>query len=194
MCLPDALAQAPQPLKLGIMSDMSGVVVDLSGPGSVVATKMAIEDYGGKVLGRPIQLLEGDHLNKPDVGVNMARRWYDEGVRAIFDVGITTVALGLQSLAREKDRLVVFNSSASADLTGSACSPNGVHWTYNNYSQAQGVVRQFLAENAKDWYFLTADFACGPNVQRNTTAMIQAGGGRALGAVTHPFETTDFSS
>jgi branched-chain amino acid transport system substrate-binding protein len=188
-----APAGAQAPLKIGLMSDMSGMVVDLSGPGSVVAAKLAIEDRGGKVLGRPIQLVEGDHLNKPDIGVTMARRWYDDGVRAIFDIGITTVAMGIQQLAREKDQLVVFVSSASADLTGSACSPNGFHWTYNNYSQALGVVRGLAAENAKSWYFLTVNYAYGRNVQRDTTAMIEATGGRVLGTTAHPFEATDFS-
>jgi branched-chain amino acid transport system substrate-binding protein len=192
--LTPASAQAQQPLKIGLMSDMSGMVVDLSGPGSLTAAKMAIEDAGGQVLGRPIQLVEGDHLNKPDVGVAMARRWYDEGVRAIFDIGITTVALGVQNLAKEKDRLVVFVSSASSDLTGSACSPNGIHWTYNNYSQALGVVRGLAAENAKSWFFLTVDYAYGRNVQRDTTAMVEATGGKVVGSVAHPFETSDFSS
>jgi branched-chain amino acid transport system substrate-binding protein len=114
-------------------------------------------------------------------------------VRAIFDIGITTVAMGIQQLAREKDQLVVFVSSASADLTGSACSPNGFHWTYNNYSQALGVVRGLAAENAKSWYFLTVNYAYGRNVQRDTTAMIEATGGRVLGTTAHPFEATDFS-
>ena len=108
-------AQSPVPLQIGILNDMSGPFADLSGPGSVVSAKMAIEDFGGKVLGRPIVLLEGDHLNKPDVGLNTARKWYDSGVRAIFDIGITTVAAGVQDLAREKDRLAIFTSSASSD-------------------------------------------------------------------------------
>ena len=126
------------------MSDMSGIVVDLSGPGSLTSTRMAVEDYGGKVLGRLIGIVAGDHLNKPDVGVSMARAWYDDGVHAIFDIGISTAALGVQTLAREKNGLVVFVSSSSSDLTGSACSPNGISWTYDNYSQSQGVVRQLL--------------------------------------------------
>ena len=116
-----AQAQSPAPLQIGILNDMSGPFADLSGPGSVVAAKLAIEDFGGKVLGRPIQLLEGDHLNKPDSGLNPARKWYDSGVRAIFDIGITTVAVGVQELAKERDRLAIFTSSASSDLTGVKC-------------------------------------------------------------------------
>lgn len=189
-----ARAQKTAPLKIGFLSDMSGFVVDLSGPGSLTSARMAVEDYGGKVLGRPIEIMVGDHFNKPDVGVPLARKFYDEGALAIFDIGISSVALGVQGLAREKDRLVVFVSSSSADLTGSACSPNGISWTYDNYSQSQGVVRQLLREGAKTWYFLTVDYAYGRNVQRDTTKMVEDGGGRVLGAVLHPFETHDFSS
>ena len=189
-----ARAQTAAPLKIAILSDMSGVVADLSGPGSVQAAKLAIEDAGGKVLGRPIQLLEGDHLNKPDTGLTIARQWYDSGVRAIFDIGLTSVALGVQNLAREKDRLVIFNSSASADLFGSACSPNGIYWTYDNYNQALGAVKAMVGAGAKTWYFITVDYTFGKNIQRDTTAMIEAAGGKVLGASTHPFSATEFSS
>jgi branched-chain amino acid transport system substrate-binding protein len=189
-----ANAQAPAPLKIGVLNDMSGVVVDLSGPGSVVATKMAIEDFGGKVLGRNIELVEGDHLNKPDTGLTMARQWYDSGVRAIFDIGITTVALGMQDLAKEKDRIVVYGSSASSDLTGKNCSPNGIHWTYNTYVQSLGAIRGALDAGGKSWYFITVDYSYGKNVQRDATAIIEAGGGKVIGSTTHPFTTTDFSS
>ena len=189
-----ARAQAPAPLKIGVMSDMSGVVMDLSGPGSLTSARMAVEDYGGKVLGRPIEIQVGDHLNKPDVGLLMARSWYDGGVRAIFDIGITTVALGVQAIAREKDGLAVFVSSSSSDLTGSACSPNGISWAYDNYSQSLGSVRQLLREDRKTWFFLTVDYAYGRNVQRDTTRMVEAAGGRVVGSVLHPFETKDFSA
>ncbi|MGI4811513.1 MAG: ABC transporter substrate-binding protein [Janthinobacterium lividum] len=188
-----AQANAP-PLRIGFLSDMSGIVVDLSGPGSLTSMRMGLEDYGGKALDRPVEILVGDHLNKPDTGLPIARGWYDSGVKAIFDIGISTVALGMQSLAKEKDGLVVFASSSSSDLTGSACSPNGIAWTYDNYSQSQGVVRQLLKENAKTWFFLTVDYAYGRNVQRDTTKMIEAGGGKVIGSVLHPFETKDFSS
>lgn len=185
---------AQEPIKIGLLTDMSGFIVDYSGPGSVIAAKLAIEDYGGKVLGRPVVLLQGDHLNKPDVGVSMAREWYDGGVRAIFDVGITTVALGVQSLAKEKDRIVVFGSTGSPDITGSACSPNGIAWTHNSYTQSLGAVRALAAENAKSWFLLTVDYAYGRHVQHDTTAMVNALGGRVLGAVAHPIDTRDFSS
>lgn len=188
------VAQAPAPLKIAIMSDMSGVVADLSGRGSVQAAKMAIEDAGGKVLGRNVELIEGDHLNKPDTGLALARQWYDSGVRAIFDIGLTSVALGVQALAKEKDRLVVFTSSASTDLFGSACSPNGIFWTYDNYNQALGAVKAMVDSGAKTWYFITVDYTFGKNIQRDTTAMIEAAGGKVLGASTHAFAASEFSS
>lgn len=189
-----AWAQATNPVKIGLLSDMSGFVADLSGPGSVVAAKMAIEDFGRRVLNRPIELLEGDHLNKPDTGLTIARQWYDSGVRAIFDIGITTVALGVQDLAKEKNRIVIFNSSASSDLTGKNCSPNGIHWAYNNYSQALGAVKASLDAGGKSWYFVTIDYTYGKNVQRDTTAMVEAGGGKVIGATTHPVNSFEFSS
>jgi branched-chain amino acid transport system substrate-binding protein len=155
---------------------------------------MAVEDFGGKVLGRPIEIVTGDHLNKPDIGISLARKFYDEGVQAIFDVGITSVALGVQQLAKEKNRAVIFLSTSSADLTGKNCSPNGIHWTYDNYSQANGAVRGAQANGGKSWYFLTVDYAFGVNSERDATAMIKAGGGSVVGSTKHPFETTDFSS
>lgn len=189
-----ARAQSAEPVRIGHMTDFSGMMIDYSGMGSFTASTMAVEDFGGSVLGRPIQLLRGDHTNKPDVGASIARRWYDEGVRAIFDIGVTSVALAVQTITREKDRILVMTSSASADLTGSACSPNGIHWTFNNYSQALGAVRYFAGQGAKTWYFLTVDYAYGRNVQRDTTEMIEATGGKVLGSNLHPFETTEFSS
>ena len=189
-----ALAQGAGPFKIGVLTDLSGMMADYSGSGSVAAASMAVEEYGGKVLGRPIELLKGDHLNKPDVGSGIARQWYDDGVTAIFDIGSTAVALPVQTMAREKNRLVVFTSSASADLTGSACSPNGIHWTFNNYSQALGAVRFQTQGGAKTWYFLTIDYAYGRNVQRDTTAMIEASGGRVIGTTLHGFDATEFSS
>lgn len=187
-------AQGSGPLKIGVLNDMSGVVVDLAGPGSVVAAKLAIEDFGGKVLGRPIELLEGDHLNKPDTGLTMARQWYDSGARAIFDIGITTVALGMQDLAKEKDRIVIYGSSASSDLTGKNCSPNGIHWTYNTYVQSLGAIKGALDAGGKTWYFITVDYSYGKNVQRDASAIIEAGGGKVIGSTTHAFTSTDFSS
>jgi branched-chain amino acid transport system substrate-binding protein len=189
-----AFAQSAASFKIGVLSDMSGMVVDLSGPGTVVSMQLAIEDFGGKVLGRPIELIRGDHLNKPDIGIGLARKWYDEGVNAIFDVGITSVALGVQQLAREKNKAVIFISSSSADLTEKNCSPNGIHWNHNSYSQAVGVVKSSIAAGGDTWFFMTVDYAYGHTVQRDTTKMIEANGGKVIGFAPHAFETTDFSS
>lgn len=189
-----ARAQGVAPLKIGMLTDLSAIMSDFSGMGTVISANMAVEDFGGSVGGRPIEVLKADHLNKPDIGTAIARKWYDEGVTAIFDVGNTSVALGVQTLAREKNRIVVFLSSASSDLTGSACSPNGIHWTFNNYSQALGAVRYLSGKGAKTWYFMTIDYAYGRNVQRDTTAMIEASGGKVLGSALHNFDTIDFSS
>ena len=194
LALGRSYAQSTQPFRIGALSDMSGIVVDLSGPGTVVSMELAIEDFGGKVLGRPIELVKGDHLNKPDIGIGLARKWYDEGVNAIFDVGITSVALGVQELAREKDKTVIFISSSSADLTEKNCSPNGIHWNHNSYSQAIGVVKSAIAAGGDSWFFLTVDYAYGHTVQRDTTKMIEAHGGKVVGFAPHAFETTDFSS
>jgi branched-chain amino acid transport system substrate-binding protein len=182
------------PFVIGQLADMSGIVVDLSGPGTTTAMKMAIEDFGGEVLGRKIQLITGDHTNKPDIGIGMARKWYDQGVNAIFDIGITTVAVGVQDLAKEKNKPVIFLSSSSTDLTGKFCSPNGIHWIYDSYSQANGAVHATQADGPKSWYFLTVDYAFGHNSQRDATKMIEAGGGKVIGSTPHPFETTDYSS
>ena len=194
LCAPAAWGQATAPLKIGVLNDMSGPFADLSGPGTVVATKMAIEDFGGKVLGRPIELLTADHLNKPDTGLSIARQWYDGGVRAIFDIGITTVALGVQDLAREKNRLVVFTSTASSDITGKNCSPNGIHWIYNSYAQSLGAAKGLIDAGAKTWYFITIDYTYGKNVQRDTTEIIERAGGKVVGSTTHPLSSTEFSS
>jgi branched-chain amino acid transport system substrate-binding protein len=188
------LGQTAQTFKIGALSDMSGIVVDLSGPGTVVAMKLAIEDFGGQVLGRQIEIVEGDHLNKPDVGIGLARKWYDQDVNAIFDVGITSVALGVQELAKEKNKIVIYTSSSTADLTRKNCSPNGIHWNHNSYSQAIGTVRKAIADGGKTWFFLTVDYAYGHTVQRDTTAMIEALGGKVIGAAPHSFQITDFSS
>ncbi len=187
-------AAQERPLKIGQLSDMSGIVKDLSGPGTTVAMKLAIQDFGGSVLGRPVELLTADHLNKPDVGLGIARRWYDEGVAAIFDIGITTVALGMQDLSKDKNKLVIYLSTASSDLTGAKCSPNGIHWTYNNYSQALGVVNRLIEQKNDSWYFMTVNYGYGVNVERDTTEMIKKAGGTIVGSTKHAFDTTDYSS
>lgn len=185
---------AEQPLKLGVLTDLSGAVVDFSGPGTITSLKMAIEDFGGKVNGRPIELRTADHFNKPDVGLATARRWYDEGVDAIFDVGMTSIALAVQTLTRERNKTVIFISSSSTDLTGKACSSNGIHWSHNSFSQSVGTIRENLRNGRKSWYFITIDYTFGAASERDATRVIQAAGGRIVGSSRHPWDASDFSS
>jgi len=189
-----AWAQASTPFKIAIMSDMSGPVADMSGPGSVVAAKMAIEDFGGKVLGRPIELLQGDTLNKVDTGLTLARQWYDSGVGAVFDIGIASLAIAMQDLAKEKNKIAIFTSSASPDLTTKHCSRNGIQWVYNSYPMNQAVINGAMKDGGKSWYFITVDYTFGHAVQRDAAEMVEKGGGKVAGSTTHAFSATDFSS
>lgn len=187
-------AQSVKPLTIGILNDSSGPTADLSGVGAQISADMAVEDFGGSVLGRPIVLLKADHQAKPDLGVGLARQWYDQGVSAIFDIGITTVAIGVQQLARDKDRIAVFTSTGMVDLTRSLCSPNGIHWTYDSHSVAVGAARANMKGGAKKWFFMTVDYAYGRSLQAEATEFIEANGGTVLGSARHAFETKDFSS
>jgi branched-chain amino acid transport system substrate-binding protein len=189
-----ARAQGAAPVKIGVLTDASGTNAGLAGVGSEIAAKMAVEDFGGSVLGRPIVIQNGDHQSKADIGMTLARQWYDDGVGAIFDVGITTVAIGVQQLAREKNRIVVYNSTGTVDMTGKYCSPNGIHWTYDSYSIAVGAARANMAGGLKSWYFMTVDYAYGRSLQAEATKYIEAHGGTVLGSAPHPIETKDFSS
>lgn len=194
-CSP-ALAQEPlkQPLTIGVLTDLSGPVADLSGSGTITSLKMAIEDFGGKVNGRPIEVVTADHFSKPDVGLATARKWYDEGVEAIFDVGMTSIALAVQALTKDRNKTVIFISSASGDLTGKNCSPNGIHWSHNSHSQAAAAVKEIQKSGGKSWYFITIDYAYGVNSERDATAIIKSGGGLVVGSTRHPWEATDFAS
>jgi branched-chain amino acid transport system substrate-binding protein len=187
-------AQGTAPLKIGVLTDASGTNAGLAGVGSEIAAKMAVEDFGGSVLGRPIVIENGDHQSKADIGMTLARQWYDDGVGAIFDVGITTVAIGVQQLAREKDKIVVYNSTGTVDMTGKYCSPNGIHWTYDSYNIAVGAARANMEGGLKTWFFMTVDYAYGRSLQAEATKYIEANGGKVLGSAPHPIETKDFSS
>ena len=188
-----ARAQA-RPLTIGVLNDSSGPTADLSGGGAVVSAELALEDFGPSVLDRPIVLIKADHQAKADLGTGLARQWYDQGVAAIFDIGITTVANGVQQLARDKNKLAVYTSTGTVDLTRSLCSPNGIHWTYDSHSVAVGAARANMAGGAKTWFFMTVDYAYGRSLQAEATQFIEAHGGTVLGSAKHPFETKDFSS
>ena len=188
-----ARAQA-KPLTIGVLNDSSGPTADLSGGGAVVSAELALEDFGPSVLDRPIVLLKADHQAKAELGTGLARQWYDQGVAAIFDIGITTVATGVQQLARDKNKLAVFTSTGTVDLTRSLCSPNGIHWTYDSHSVAVGAARANMIGGAKTWFFLTVDYTYGRSLQAEATQLIEANGGTVLGSAKHAFETKDFSS
>ena len=182
-------------VKIGVLTDMTGLYSDLSGRGSVAAAQMAVEDFGGKVLGKRIEVVAADHQNKPDVGASIARRWFDlERVDAIADVPTSSVAFAVQEIARQKNRALLISSSGSSDLTGKACSPFSVHWTYDTYALSHAVGNALLKRGADTWFFLTADYAFGLALEKDARAVVEAGGGKVLGSVRHPQDTSDFSS
>ena len=182
-------------VKVGVLNDQSGPYSEYTGAGSVDAARMAIEDFGGKALGRPIELVSGDHQNKPDTALSIAKRWLDtQGVNVIVDVPTSSVALAIQNLMRERKKIVLFSGAGTSELTGKACSPYGVHWTYDSYAIAHAPARAAMQSGLKSWYFVTVDFAFGHALQRDATVAIEAEGGTVLGAVRHPFNMPDFSS
>ena len=182
-------------VKLGVLNDMSSLYADVSGKGGVVAAQMAAEDFGGKVLGAPIEIIGGDHQNKPDVGAGLARQWIDtDHVDAIVDVPTSSVALAIQEVTREKKRIFLMSGPASSDLTGKACSPYGFQWTYDTYALAHGTGGALVKQGGNTWFFITADYAFGHALERDTGDAVKAAGGKVLGAVNAPLNTQDFSS
>jgi len=189
-----AQAQSPQPLKIGVMEGFSGVYGDLTA-GEVEAMQMAIEDVGGKVLGRPVEILSADHQTKPDVGAQIARRWYDvDGVKMITGLGTSSVALAVRKISQEKGLIDINTGAASADLTGPACSETGAHWVYDTYALAHVTGDAMVKAGGDSWFFLTADYAFGHALERDVTEVVKAAGGKVLGGVKHPLSTQDFSS
>jgi branched-chain amino acid transport system substrate-binding protein len=182
-------------IKIGILNDQSGLYKDLAGPGSVLAAKMAAEEFGNKIGDTPIEVVFADHQNKPDVGSALARQWIDtEGVDVIVDVPTSSVALAVAQIAKEKNKVLLVSGAAASDLTGKSCSPNTVHWTYDTYALAHTTAKAEVDAGGKTWFFLTADYAFGAALERDTTAVVLANGGKVLGGVKHPLNTTDFSS
>jgi branched-chain amino acid transport system substrate-binding protein len=182
-------------VKIGVLDDMSGVNADLQGPGDVVATRMAVEDFGGTVLGKKIEVLSADLLNKTDVGVGIARRWYDvDKVDLIAGLGHSGVAIAVQQLAHERGKVTITTSAGSTDLTGRFCSPTGIHWVYDTYALAKGTATAVMRQGGKSWFFVTSDYAFGQSLEENAAAIVTAAGGKALGHALHPQGTSDFSS
>src|ERR1044072_6595724 len=189
-----AQAQAPAPLKIGVMDGFSGVYGDLTA-GEVEAMQLTMEDVGGRVLGRPGELLSADHQTKPDVGAALARKWYDvDGVKMITGLGTSSVALAVRKVSQEKGLIDLNTGAASADLTGPACSETGAHWVYDTYALAHVTGEAMVKAGGDSWYFLTADYAFGHALERDVSEVVKAAGGKVLGAVRHPLSTQDFSS
>src|SRR5258708_5959109 len=180
-------------VKIGVLSDMSSLYSDIGGGGSAVAARMAIADFPTK--GMKVELLSADHLNKPDVGSSIARQWYDvDKVDVIVDVPTSSVALAINQVTREKGKAFLVSGAASSDLTGKACSPNTIHWTYDTWMLANGTGNAIVKTGGDSWYFITADYAFGLALERDTEAVVLKNGGKVLGKVRHPLNAQDFSS
>ena len=191
-----ALAQISDGVvKIGVLSDMSSVYSDSTGTGSLIAAQMAAVDFNGQVKGKPIEVIGADHQNKPDIGSSVAREWYDTGkVDVIADVPTSSVALAVQRITKDKDRVFLMSGTAASDLTGPACSPNGIHWTYDTYALSKVAGKAMVARGEDTWFFITVDYVFGHALERDTANVVKAAGGQVLGAVRTPLNTQDFSS
>jgi branched-chain amino acid transport system substrate-binding protein len=182
-------------VKVGVLGDQSGLYSDIGGPGSVVAAQMAVEDSGLRDKGWKIDLVSADHQNKPDVAVNIGKQWVDvDKVDVFTDLAASNVGLAIANLAKEKNVVNLNSGSGSSDLTGSQCTPNTVHWAYDTYMLANGTGKALVKSGGDTWFFITADYAFGQALERDTTAAVTSGGGKVLGSVKHPLNTADFSS
>jgi branched-chain amino acid transport system substrate-binding protein len=182
-------------VKIGILNDQSGVYADFGGKWSVEAAKMAVEDFGGKVQGAPIEVIDADHQNKPDIASNIARQWYDtEQVDAIMELTTSSVALAVQGISKEKKKIDIVTGAATTDLTGKQCSPYGFHWAYDTHSQAVGTGGYLVEQGGNTWYFITVDYAFGYSLEQQTAQFVTAHGGKVLGEVRYPLGATDYSS
>ena len=182
-------------VKIGVLNDQSSLYADLSGQGSVVAARMAVEDFGAEKKGIKVEILSADHQNKADVGSNIARQWLDvDKVDMIVDVPNSAVALAVNQIVKEKGKAFLVSGAATSDLTGKACSPNTIHWTYDTWSLANGTGSAIVKTGGDTWFFLTADYAFGHALERDTEAVVLKNGGKVLGKVRHPLNTSDFSS
>ncbi|MBX9774005.1 MAG: ABC transporter substrate-binding protein [Xanthobacteraceae bacterium] len=182
-------------IRIGVMNDMSGTYSDLSGQGSVIAARMAVEDFGAAKKGMKVEIVGADHQNKPDVGSNVVRTWLDvDRVDVVVDVPTSSVALAVNQIVRDKNKVFLVSGAAASDLTGAACTPNTVHWTYDTWALANGTGQAIVKTGGNTWFFLTANYAFGLALERDTAAVVVKNGGKVLGQVRHPFPGTDFSS
>jgi len=182
-------------IRIGILNDQSGPYADVGGKGSVVAAKLAVEDFGGHLLGKRIEIIAADHQNKPDIASTIARQWIDtNNVDVIADGAGSSAGLAIQEVTRDKGRVFIISAPASSDFTGKFCSPTGFHFTYDTYALANGTAKALVKQGGDTWFFLTADYAFGHALERDTSAFVVAGGGRVIGSVKHPLNTSDFAS
>ena len=184
-----------EPLRIAVINDQTGPYADLAGPGSVQAAQMAVADVGASVLGRPIEVLVGDHQNKPDIGLSLVREWFGPGrVSMVMDFANSAVSLGAQPLARQFDKIAIHVASTSSDITGKGCSPNSFQWAQTTYADATALFHPLLQAGKKTYFFITVDYVFGLSTEADATRAITAGGGRVVGSVKHPLNTTDFGS
>ncbi|MCA6107230.1 ABC transporter substrate-binding protein [Bradyrhizobium cenepequi] len=202
-CLLSALLIAPAsaqqpaatPLKIGVLTDFSSVYSDIGGAGNLEATKMAIEEFGGTMFGKPIEIVSADVLNKPDIAASMARKWWEnEGVDMIIDLPTSATALAVMELSKQYEKIMIVTDAASSDITGKSCGPYVAHWTYDTYSNAHTVGSAIVKNGGDNWFFITADYLFGHSIERDTGDVVKAAGGKVLGSVRHPLNTPDFSS
>lgn len=190
-----AVAQTPDAIKIGILNDQSGLYADFGGATSIVAAQMAVEDFGGSVLGKKIEIVAADHQNKTDIAAGIARRWFDvEGVTAVADLTNSAVALAVQNLAKAQQRITLSVGPATTRLTNEDCSPTGFHWAFDTYSQAIGTASAIVAQGGDSWFILAADYAFGHQMASDLARVVKNGSGKVLGEVRHPLNTSDFSS
>ncbi|MGO4715272.1 ABC transporter substrate-binding protein [Bradyrhizobium sp. 2TAF24] len=190
-----AHAADQSPLRIAVLNDLSSVYSDYQGIGSVIAAQMAVDDFGGKVAGRPVEVLSADHQMKPDVGAAIARRWFDnDNVQLILDVPNSSVALAVNEIAREKNKVLIGSGAGTSLLTGEKCTPNTVHWTYDTWALAHGVAKAVVQQGGKKWFFITSDYAFGHDLEKQASDVVKANGGEVIGAVRHPLGTSDYAS
>ncbi|MGB6119619.1 MAG: ABC transporter substrate-binding protein [Mesorhizobium sp.] len=182
-------------VKFGVLNDRSGIYADLTGEGSVIAAQMAVEDFKAAEKGIKVEIVSADHQNKPDIGSTIVRQWYDQdGVDVILDIPTSSVALAVSEITREKNKIMMNSGGGSSDLTGKACSPNTVHWTYDTWALANGTGAAMVKAGGDTWFFITADYAFGHALERDTSALVEKAGGKVLGSAKYPFPGQDFSS
>ncbi len=182
-------------IKIGVLNDMSSLYADVAGIGSVIAARLAVEDFGAAKKGMKVEIIGADHQNKPDVGTGIVKKWLDEDkVDVVVDVPTSSVALAVSEVVREKNKVFLISGAAASDLTGPKCSPNSVHWTYDTWALANGTGKAIVKTGGSSWFFITADYAFGHALERDTSAVVKANGGQVLGSVRAPLNTQDFSS